>query len=90
VLDACDHQIEAGCSGTPATYLPFCERICERTTEKALERCFDELVALERCRAALTWECDQFGGAQPTSSCAAESGACLQCMDGELCDGIAP
>src|SRR5262245_17368709 len=30
-LDACDHEIEVGCSGTPATYLPFCVRICERT-----------------------------------------------------------
>jgi hypothetical protein len=85
-IEACDAQIGAGCPGTPETYRPFCERICERTTEQTAEGCFDELLALERCRASLTWECDSFGGAQPTSTCAAESGACLQCMGGTLCD----
>lgn len=85
-IDACDHQIEVGCSGTPETYRPFCERICERTTEQTLEDCFDELLALQECKAALAWACDSFGGAQPTSTCAAESGACLQCMGGRLCE----
>ena len=80
--------IGVGCSGTTETFRPFCERGCERTTDQTLEDCIDELLALQKCRASLTWECDGFGGSQPTSTCAAESGACLECMGGMLCDAL--
>ena len=88
-IDACNHQIGRGCPGTTEMYRPWCENACARTTELISPDCLDELLAMRRCQAALTWECDSFGGAQPTSTCAAESGACLQCMDGTLCDSAA-
>jgi len=88
-VEACDDQIGAGCSGTTEMYRPFCVSRCELTTELILEACLDELVALQACRASLVWECDQFGGSQPTTTCATESIACRDCMDGTLCDAAA-
>jgi hypothetical protein len=84
--EACDHQIGRGCSGVTEVYRPFCERICEQTAAWIDEPCVDELRALQACRAELMWECDSFGGAQPTTTCAAESGACLQCLGGRICE----
>ena len=88
-IDTCDHEIEADCSGTTASWRRFCVSGCERTTQQTLPDCIDELLVLQQCRAALAWECDGFGMFQPTSSCAAESGACLQCMGG-VCDALVP